>query len=272
MGIHETMGNAEYHRTEAVGKSDLDLIAKSPAHYRFAKDHPELRTETPSMTKGTLVHALVLEPEKVRDWYVVMPEHIKQRRGKDWEAFKASAGDRNILKADEYADAQRIAEAVTSNPIALQILEEADAFEQSVFCEEFETGLLCKCRPDILMGRHIYDLKTTSNAAARSFSYSARQFRYHVQASFYMDVCRWAGLEVDRFGFIAVDTQDRPYQATVFHQLANEAVEQGRALYMDDLRTLARAVETDEWPGYPSEYEVLTLAGYAFDLTEVEAA
>lgn len=268
MSIHETMSNREYHSTEAVGKSDLDLVSKSPAHYRFAKDHPELRSETPAMTKGTLVHALVLEPEKVGEWYAVMPEAIKQRRGKEWEAFKASAGDRAILKADEYADAQRIAEAVTSNPVALQILEEADAFERSIFAEEFETGLLCKCRPDILMGGHIYDLKTTSNASARSFSYSARQYRYHVQAAFYIDVCRWAGLDVDRFGFIAVDTQDRPYQCVVYEQLTQDAIEQGHEAYMADLRRLAECTETGTWPGYPECYQYLSLAGYAFDEEE----
>lgn len=265
MGVHETMSSAEYHGTEAVGKSDLDLIAKSPAHYRFARDHPELRGETPAMAKGTLIHALVLERESVNERYTVMPDSIKQRRGKEWEAFKASAGDRIILKRDEWDDAQRIAEAVTSNPVALQILEEADAFERSIFQEEFETGVLCKCRPDILMGDAIYDLKTTSNANARSFSYSARQYRYHVQAAFYLDVCRWAGLDVGRFGFIAVDTQDRPYQCTVFHGLSDEAMEQGRALYMEDLRTCARCLESDDWPGYPEEYQVLTLAGYAYD-------
>lgn len=270
MGVHETMSNAEYHATEAIGKSDLDLINKSPAHYRFAKDHPELRSETPAMTKGTLVHALVLERESAGERYVVMPEHIKQRRGKEWEAFKAQAGDRTILKRDEWDDAQRIAEAVTSNPVALQILEDADAFERSVFAEEFETGVLCKCRPDILMGSHIFDLKTTSNANARSFSYSARNFRYHVQAAFYMDVCRWAGLNVDRFGFVAVDTQDRPYQCTVFEQLADDDVERGRAEYMADLRRYAECAEAGEWPGYPERYQVLTLAGYAFDVDEEE--
>lgn len=263
MGIHDTMTGTEYHSTGGISKSGLDLIAKSPAHYRFALDHP--REETPAMQKGSLVHAMVLEPQSVSELYAVMPPSIKQKRGKEWEAFKASAGDRTVLTADQHTDAKRIAEAVMSNPVALQILEEAEAIEQSVFAKEFETGVLCKARPDIRVGDHLYDLKTTSNANARSFSYSARQYRYHVQAAFYLDVCRWAGIEVERFGFIAVDTQDRPYQCTVFHELADDDVEKGRAEYMENLRTYAQCLEADDWPGYPEEYQVLTLAGYAYD-------
>jgi len=273
MGIHDTMSSAEYHGDRnAISKSGLDLIHKSPAHLRYALDHPEERSETPAMQKGSLVHSLVLEPDKMAETYAVMPPTIKQRRGKEYEAFKASAGDRIIITADFKAEAQRIADAVLSNPVAHEIVQKAEYIEQSIFAEEFETGVLCKCRPDIRIGSHIYDLKTTSNAHQRSFSHSARNFRYHVQAAFYSDVCKWAGIEVEAFGFIAVDTQDMPYQCVVYHHMDTDAIQRGQAEYMDDLRRYAECLESGEWPGYPNEHEFLSLAGYAYDSMDLEAA
>lgn len=262
-GIYDDLSNADYHAADGISKSGLDLMAKSPAHYLWAKEHG--RETTPNMQKGSLVHALVLEPQTVADLYAVMPPTIKQRRGKEYDAWLLTVGNREIVTAHQMEDAQTIAGAVRANPVAMRILENADAIEQSIFAEDFETGALCKVRPDIRSGAALYDLKTTQNAAGRSFSYSARNYRYHVQAGFYLDVALWAGLELDHFGFIAVDTADRPYQCTVFHRLAEEALEAGRAEYRADLNLYARCLETGEWPGYPSEYDVLTLAGYAYD-------
>lgn len=271
-GIYDHMPNAEYHGADGISKSGLDLIARSPAHYKYAQDHQ--RESTDSMDKGSLVHDLVLEPNHVDERYAVMPASIKQRRGKEYEAFKASAGERKILTAPQMEEGRRIAQAVHTNPVAMEIITRATGegyIEQSVFAEDFGTGMLCKCRPDIRIGNRLYDLKTTRNAAGRSFAYSARNFRYHVQAAFYMDVCRWAGIEVDHFGFIAVDTDVMPYQCTVFHDLSPGSMEQGRGLYTADLSLYAQCMESGEWPGYPDEYQILDVSGYAYDELDMEA-
>lgn len=264
-----TMTNAEYHADrDAISKSGLDLINKSPAHFRYWMDHP--REETPAMQKGTLVHTLALEPETVKDHYAVMPATIKQRRGKEYEAFLADAGDRIVITASQMDEATRIVTAIENNPVARKIIADATDIERSVFAEDFDTGVQCKCRPDIILGNRIYDLKTTRNANARSFAHSVRAFRYHVQAAFYSDVCQWAGIDVSEFGFIAVDTDAMPYQCVVYNRLAPEAMQQGRDEYRENLRTYAQCVESGEWPGYPDEFGELSLAGYAYDHDETD--
>ena len=263
------MDNATYHADKtAISKSGLDLIAKSPAHFRYWMDHT--REETPAMQKGTLIHTMALEPEKVGEEYAVMPPTIKQRRGKEYEAFLSGVGSRTVLTASQMEDARQIVSAIEANPIARKIIADATDIERSVFSEDFETGVLCKCRPDLIVGNRIYDLKTTRNANAKSFAYSCRSYRYHVQAAFYMDVCRWAGLDIESFGFIAVDTDTMPYQCTVFHRLIDEAVTHGRADYRDDLKVYAQCLESGEWPGYPESYDELSMAGYAYDFDPEE--
>lgn len=301
------MNNAEYHADRtAISKSGLDLIHKSPLHFKWAMENP--REETAAMLRGTLVHTLALEPEKYAEEFAVLPDHwddyelpegviilpdtIKHRRGKEFEAFKAAHEGQRIILPSEAAKVKReafeiqcdgmlvitstqndevhkIVEAVLANPVSRNIIENADAIEQSVFAQDFETGVKVKCRPDIRIGTALYDLKTTRSANRYSFARSVRTYRYHVQDAFYTDTCNADGIDIDQFGFIAVDTQDEPYQCTVFHRLSPEATMQGREEYRQDLRIYAECLEKDEWPGYPESFDELSLTGEAFNLEDM---
>lgn len=57
----DQLPNEEYHALDAISKSDLDKINRSPAHYKYAKENPT--PPTPAMERGTAVHMAVLEPE-----------------------------------------------------------------------------------------------------------------------------------------------------------------------------------------------------------------
>jgi exodeoxyribonuclease VIII len=63
-GIYEGLSNADYHGGPGVSKSILDLVRRSPAHAKSAKDTPPSeRKTTPAQAIGTAFHALVLEPK-----------------------------------------------------------------------------------------------------------------------------------------------------------------------------------------------------------------
>ena len=74
-GIYRGIPNDDYHRGPGISKSGLDLIRKSPAHYRAAvtaanDNRPE---PTPSQVLGTAFHMLVLEPaEFVRTYTLAL--------------------------------------------------------------------------------------------------------------------------------------------------------------------------------------------------------
>ena len=50
--ITETLSNAEYHAHPAISKSGLDLMSRSPAHYRYRAASKPSRT----MEIGTAIH------------------------------------------------------------------------------------------------------------------------------------------------------------------------------------------------------------------------
>lgn len=244
-----------YLTANGVSKSSLDLIHRSPAIYDYAQYNK--REPTASMEKGSLVHTLVLQPNYFKDTYTILPADIKQKRGAKYEEFIADNKDKIIITNSMFTNALKIAEAVSSNPMATCILDSSTAIEESVFCEDF-AGVMRKCRPDIVSNGVIYDLKTTKDSSEEAFAATARKYRYHVQAAYYMDVCRDAGVDVIDFGFIVVSTEE-PHQCTVFHKLNDEAIEEGRAEYKADFALLQECLANNSWPGNPEEINVLTI-------------
>ena len=224
-GVFAGISNSAYHHGPGVSKSGLDLIRRSPMHYRHALTVS--REPTPDQRIGTLAHALILEPETVWDNYAspfVAPEgalatveEIKERlkglglpiSGRKAElaarlldadpsiillddaraTHAAAVGDRAIVSAEEMAQAEAIRDAVMAHPAAGKLLAPcAGVAELSAYWRDPETGVLCRCRPDFW--RHdgiVVDLKTARDAGPEGFSRSILGWRYHAQAAFYLD-------------------------------------------------------------------------------------
>lgn len=64
--ICDGLSNEDYHSGPGVSKSGLDLISRSPAHFRYAKNNPDARRETAAFKIGGAGHALILEPDVFR--------------------------------------------------------------------------------------------------------------------------------------------------------------------------------------------------------------
>ncbi|QOE32767.1 exonuclease [Achromobacter phage Mano] len=64
-GFYDGIPNAEYHGGPGISKSGLDLIARSPLHYRAVVDaaNDNQREPTPAQMLGTAFHCLLLEPD-----------------------------------------------------------------------------------------------------------------------------------------------------------------------------------------------------------------
>lgn len=86
-GVYRGLANDVYHRGPGISKSGLDLIRKSPAHYRAvvtaANDNE--RAPTAAQFIGTALHMIVLEPELFAKTYTLalqrsdVPEAIEDR-------------------------------------------------------------------------------------------------------------------------------------------------------------------------------------------------
>jgi hypothetical protein len=255
--------NAEYHADPAISASHLHAVAVSPYHYwkRFIDPARQPLEPTAAMRLGTLVHCAVLEFDELLHRYGVCgPRNTKA--GKEQAAAMAAEGIEAVSETDMLT-ALSIAVAVHEHPAASLLLHSGKA-EQSFWWDDKTTGLRCKCRPDWMTGTTLVDLKTTADASPRGFARSVAAYRYHVQANHYLD-----GVGAERFIFIAVE-KTYPFAVGVY-ELDAAAMAHGEDLRRRNLATIADCRAINEWPGYSTGIEPISLPTWAlrFDTTTI---
>ena len=262
------MDNTDYHAHPAISKSHLDQVAKSPLHY-FARylDPNRVATEpTAAMAIGSAVHTHVLELDQWDARYVSAPDGIDRRTkaGKaEWEAFTTAATGRTVLPKADADLVMRMAHSVFSHPAAAMLLALPGKAETTHMWTDEATGLQCKCRPDWLTddGRLIVDLKTTEDASPRGFARSIAQWRYHTQASWYLDgVEQSTGTRPEQFLFVCVEKK-APYACAVYAADA-EMIDAGAQTAARDLDVLATCKAANAWPGYSDQIEPISLPAW----------
>ena len=175
-----------YHADrDALSCSLLKPLLVSPAHFQQALAKPS----APSSAKdfGSLLHLLLLEPDKVSAELAVFPG-VGSGRDRDFKSFLAANGHRLAVDEPTFAQARRLAEKVaTTNFRGRQIwrfLEESRT-ECSLYFTEPTTGLRLRTRFDALHPEFSFDLKTTRHESAGNFSRDALALGYDLQAAMY---------------------------------------------------------------------------------------
>jgi len=264
--IIENMPNADYHAADGISKSGLDLIARSPAHFRYSAP----RTASRNMEIGTAIHTAILEPERFASEYMLLRDVDDRRASAYKEAAKIYGGERTLTssEADKVAGMQ---EAVWSNPEAVAFLRnQITRREVSFFTTDPITGVKVKARFDATCGIAGLDLKKTQDARPEFFIKSIWNYRYHVQQAFYSDVFEWeTGESLDDFRFLAVE-EDAP-NACKLYRLPHDLVAHGRKLYRTALNTYAECLNSGHWPGLSGATETIHPTGWMLAEIENEA-
>lgn len=270
-GLHpaSAYSNSAYHALDAVGKSDLDLIARSPMHYRSTL---HCSPESPAMRIGSAVHCAVLEPERFAREYMAAPSIDRRTKaGKEQAAeieMQAAQEGKRVLPIDEYEMVADVAYVVRHHPRVSSMLS-AGQPEVSALWKNDEFGVRCRARFDwITPEGWLLDLKTTQDASPSAFAKSCAAFRYHVQAAWYLDGYLAATSDMPQ-GFIFIAVEKTPPYAVALYELDADAVDLGRALARRDLARYANAREFDSWPGYPENVQSLSLPRWALNV-EIE--
>jgi hypothetical protein len=271
------MAAADYHAHPAVGSTGLRAALKTPRRFK-AMRAGELRV-TPAQKLGTPIHCAWLEPDRWATEYVVAPRRADgnklDRRYKEdkaaWAAFAAANKGKEVLEADEYDLACRIGDALRAHPDVAELMASKRHVERSHFWSDAETGIQCKCRPDVECDVALVDLKSTSDAGPSQFARSVANYGYHLQAAHYLwGVTGGHPLDTTRpFYFIAIE-KTPPYEAAVY-ELDRSAIAQGWALVRRALHVIAVCQANSDWPSYRG-IKTLGLPAWASEQVEEEAA
>ena len=273
--LYRGLENERYHAHGSVSKSQLDLVSKCPALFKWVVLDGNKREQTPAMELGQAVHMAVLEPEKFSKNFVTLPKELFEhpnKRTKEYRDlktdFEKTVGEKKVLDQSAWETVASIRDAVMSNKMASSLLNNGEP-ELSVFWEDEKTKMPLRCRPDWLRADGIVvDLKTTTDATLRAFEASSVRFRYHVQAALYLDgIERVLGHKVKQFIFVVCET--KPPWHVALYEVAGPVIELGRELYRRDLATLVRCIETKEWPGLNDDKILqMGLPAWAWNLEE----
>jgi hypothetical protein len=249
------MPAAEYHAVRAASSTRLKEILRSPAHLKWMDENGKTAD---SLALGEAFHMATLEPEKFFEQFIVMPKY--DRRTKDGRAafdmFRDANADKKVIDQDDYNSVCSMRDAIMDHPAAHDLLSMRSETELSLFWTNM-LGQPSKARIDAYsdLSRCVVDLKSTVSADPGEFARSAFKYGYHLQAAWYLDAARMAGLKTDSIVFVAVEKT--PPFGVACYRFDEDSIDAGRVSYMRAIAILHACESSREWPGYSPMIETI---------------
>jgi exodeoxyribonuclease VIII len=211
-GIYENLPYEEYAAIPAYRSHDLTSVIKCPYTWKYQKD----LEPSPALLEGRVQHTVFLEHHKFAEEFVIQPNIDRRTKaGKaEYEDFSASIGNRTAITQDLY-------------------------------------DTCIKCRMDWYDNQYIWDLKTCRDASPRGFKQAVNNFKYHMQASIYVDACKSLDLRADGFKFLAQE-KAHPYPYAVY-ELSKEALAYARSKNEQALATILACEQEQDFKPYGLE-------------------
>lgn len=262
------LSNDEYHADAAISRTGLMTFMESPYKYwaNYLSDYRQQKEATTAMDFGSAFHAFILEPEKFRNQYGILPEPVLLKDvGKVvYDNYKHNIeilqnSGKKIISMKEWKTIREMREALFNHSEAWALIENAQ-YEQSYFWQDEHSGLMIKARPDILRNNCIIDLKTCASADSRSFQRSMMDMGYHIQGAMVREgVKQLTGVDIPDVINICVE-KTYPYQVGI-KIIGTQALEAGHRKFKQALLDMKKCIEENYWPSY--EPEIVELPSWA---------
>lgn len=234
----------------AVARGDIVAAQKSAAHFKSRRQQLEMEESEP-LRFGRLIHMLVLEPEKLKRQFVLMPDFGDMRSSKNRDtrdAWKASLDpSATICTQQDMVKLFCMAKSIMQNETACDLLFGAE-FEMTGFYRDPVTGLKCRFRADA-WNRDIgalIDLKSTQDASESEFMYSAWKYRYDIQLAKYSFGVEQLFSKPETNALIVVESK-APWTCSV-KIATKEFMARGLKDHRRGMDTIAEAITTNTYP------------------------
>lgn len=222
--------------------SSLSQFDISPVHY--IKYITKKREETPQMLLGSLVHAMILEPDTVEHEYILSPK-FDMRKKEDKEAkakFELEHATKKVIDESTWEAAKDIAGSVYESPKAVSILSKLN-MREAHFVFDYE-GLPVNGYIDGIGKNmdipYVLEIKTSITANPNDVIKDFYNKKYHIQAGIYRLALRYMGIS-DKAPVMYIVVENRfPYIVSIF-MATEEYIQHG-------ISEFSRLVgEFDEW-------------------------
>lgn len=256
-GIVRGLPMAEYHDLQAVSASGIWKLAdvNEGCPLKFWLDSPWNPDREPFNAThfdiGKAAHLSALEPELI-DEQVVLHGFDDYRTGAAKMARDdAYAAGKIPLKPAEWAQVERMRQAIMADPLARGAFTGDGDAEVTALWTDPVYGVRCKARADRVLdgGRILVDLKTARSAHRLGFGRALWEHGYFARAAWYLDGFEEAnGRRPEEYWFVVVESKE-PH-LTAVHKLPEADIEWGRIVNRMAVATFADCMARGEWPGY----------------------
>lgn len=208
------------YNNEVLSFSSLKEFEKSPNNFIAYKEKKFEQTD--AMILGTLIHTLILEPEKFKKEYAIWTGG--RRAGNEWKEFLADAEkkEKTVVRKQDVDLAKKIQKAVLEHPVASELIAGLTKREMHLQWTDPETGIRLRCFIDgyadengSLGFPYGLDLKSAAKAEPEEYKKKSYNMAYHLQDAIYESGLSENKLPVDTFFFIAFEKSE-PFNVTVF--------------------------------------------------------
>lgn len=285
-GVFFGLPSETYHQAPGVSNSMLqhmDPPARLPAYLT------EPREVTEFMIMGTLVHSMILEPDKPLPKIILQPDTypappdsslVKAKKVNvgdpiDWnnnskycKRWHAEAEEAGLIVLTEKRRDSLIGmvKAVSTHPSARSLLMNCET-EVSVF-QNWTRGagtILRKGRMDIVpIGSNtLADVKTCDDASPEEFAKKLAD-GYANQAAYYLDLWNETNPHDQREVFVFIAVERKPPYLVSCHIVGHRTIRYCRGVNQQRLATYLECSQTKYWPGYPTEFKTLEMSKWAF--------
>lgn len=232
MNIIKEMNSLDYHLLKSLSASQLNLLAKSPAHYKASLDGV-LKYDSKALDLGKKIHLRLESKELFEQKYVLKTsDHDLRTKNGKAAAYELRSNGQELITGDELDQINAIVKryADCDDPL-VRIARESEGFnEVTVLWDERDRPM--RCRPDRLIypsetdGEWLceqfpmlfsasfgismcVDYKTTSRFPdPKTWYWHSREFGYPLAASHYL-----SGTHADAFLWIVLEVNP-PYTVT----------------------------------------------------------
>jgi len=258
----------QYTSEDAISKTGLDYIEKSPLDYwwRFLNPEREAHVKDKDMLFEEAFRCSVLTPVEFSKLYVKQPP-IKRTNnfGKAEYASLVATVESNgqiLMSAASYETIVAMRDAVLSHPTTKLLFDNNNGYPgEPLRFEEANSGAIVKFCPHwvhIRTGKKlIVNLMSTENAGKEKFSKEAYDLKLHKRAALQMD-----GLVGSAMVFVMVE-RSAPYKLQV-HSLDDRSIDLGRSVYVENCVTYMECLESGKWPGLPEKIQPASLPDWVF--------
>lgn len=209
-GLNDCSNEIYHADRKYLSSSVLKVIFKSLDDYydQYILGNKKEFGNQNALDEGSLVHAILLEPETVHKEFAFYKGFRKQ--GADWEKFKSTiqSTQRIIISEQQKRRVNSYIDAFNRRPEAVEMLKNGKA-EQTICGSLYNVPI--KVRFDYINIEKgiIYDIKTTSGPAdIFSFKDTIKKYSYQLSAALYCAMAEKFYGKKFEFYFIVISKQD----------------------------------------------------------------